>query len=112
MLTTHGRDEEEGVKVVCICPGVVKTPLWEDRDDEKAKMFKYEEQDSASNTPDEIAASMVKMVEDGSYLGGTVMSRTYEGEEVVVKGGAQGIRVEGQYVNSVLDKERNVPWSG
>jgi NAD(P)-dependent dehydrogenase (short-subunit alcohol dehydrogenase family) len=105
-------DEEEGVKVVCICPGVVKSPLWEVREDDKAKMFQYSEKDSQSNTPDEIAASMVKMIESEDYLGGTIMSRTFEGEDVVFKGGPQTYAAEGNYVGSVLDKERGVMWKG
>lgn len=104
-------DEESGIKVVCMCPGVVTTPLWEVRDDDKADLFKYSEQSrDASNTPDEIAASMAKMVEEGSYLGGTVMSRTHEGEEVVFKGGPETFVVGDGYVKSVLDKERGVAW--
>lgn len=105
-------DEEEGVKVVCICPGVVKSPLWEVREDDKAKMFRYSDRDSQSNTPDEIAASMVKMIESEEYLGGTIMARTFEGENVVFKGGPQAITTEGDYVGSVLDKERGVAWKG
>jgi NAD(P)-dependent dehydrogenase (short-subunit alcohol dehydrogenase family) len=103
-------DEEEGVKVVCICPGVVKSPLWEVREDEKAKMFQYSERDSQANTPDEIAASMVKMIESEDYLGGTIMAKTFEGENVVFKGGPQAYPVEGNYVGSVLEKERGVKW--
>jgi NAD(P)-dependent dehydrogenase (short-subunit alcohol dehydrogenase family) len=104
-------DESEGVKVVCMCPGMVTTPLWEVREDTKAEMFQYEETREASNTPDEIATSMLKMVEDGSYLGGTVMSRTISGEDVVFKGGPQAQVVGSEYVNSVLDKERGTGWS-
>jgi NAD(P)-dependent dehydrogenase (short-subunit alcohol dehydrogenase family) len=103
-------DESEGVKVVCICPGVVKTPLWEVREDTRAKLFNYEQADKASNTPDEIAVSMLKMVEQGSYLGGTVMSRTYQGEDVVFKGGPQLYAFGTEYVSSVLDKERGTGW--
>lgn len=103
-------DESEGVKVVCICPGMVKTPLWEVREDARAKLFHYEQVDKASNTPDEIAISMLKMVEEGSYLGGTVMSRTYEGEDVVFKGGPQPYAFGTEYVSSVLEKERGTGW--
>ena len=105
-------DEEEGVKVVCICPGVVKSPLWEVREDERAKMFNYDPKGSASNTADEIATSMVKMVEDSDYPGGTIMARTHEGEDVVFKGTSQPYPDEGGYVNSVLEKERGVAWKG
>lgn len=105
-----GADESEGVKVVCICPGMVKTPLWEVREDAKAKMFHYETVDKVSNTPDEIALSMVRMVEDSSYLGGTVMHRTYEGEDVVNKGGPQAYAFGFEYVSTVLDKERGIGW--
>src|ERR1700761_7126158 len=34
-------DEEEGVKVVCMCPGLVRSPLWTDRQDNHAEMFGY-----------------------------------------------------------------------
>lgn len=78
-------DDFEGVKVVCICPGLVATPLWEDRQDDKAKAYRYEEDTSPKNTPDEIAEAMLRLVEDEQYGGGTVLVKSPVEEKVVHK---------------------------
>jgi len=103
-------DEEEGVKVVCICPGVVTTPLWYARDDDKAKVFKYEDENTPTNTPDEIAQSMMNLVEKGEHMGGTVMSRLQSGEIVEVEGGPQKYSFGNEFVQKKLAKERSVEW--
>lgn len=75
-------DELEGVKVVCICPGVVVTPLWEDRRDERATAYGYDDEANPKNSPDEIADAMLRLVEDGQYPGGTLLMKTSAMEKV------------------------------
>ena len=68
-------DADENVKVVCILPGMVSTPLWTG---EAAKhvndQFSYS--DDMCTTPEEVAVAMKEMVEDGSYGGGALMEVT------------------------------------
>lgn len=75
-------DEFEGVKVVSICPALVFTPLWENRQDDKAKTLGYTGDEVPKSTPDEIAEAMLRLVEDGHYGGGTVLHKTPTTEEV------------------------------
>ncbi|KAI9719761.1 MAG: hypothetical protein M1812_003249 [Candelaria pacifica] len=73
-------DRLEGVKVVCICPGAVETPLWTDRED---KMSQFSFRDMPSNTPEEVAKAMADLVQDGQYDGGTVLEITVAGTRVI-----------------------------
>lgn len=68
-------DADENVKVVCICPGMVSTPLWtgEAAKDVHAQ-FSYT--DDICTTPEEIAIAMKEMIEDGSFAGGALMEVT------------------------------------
>ena len=65
-------DADEDVKVVCICPGMVSTPLWTG---EAAKhvnaQFSYT--DDMCITPDEVAEAMKEMIEQGRYKGGALL---------------------------------------
>ncbi|RFU28326.1 hypothetical protein B7463_g8011, partial [Scytalidium lignicola] len=61
-------DEREGVKVVLICPGIVETPLWKDRPDVRSGLT-----GEGFITPEHVARSMVDLIEDGNYGGGTVL---------------------------------------
>lgn len=78
-------DEQEGIKVVAICPGVVMSPLWTDREDNKMKQFDVEK--NPYLTPEDIGKSIVNLVTKGEYPGGTVMKRDVPGEEIVFEGG-------------------------
>jgi NAD(P)-dependent dehydrogenase (short-subunit alcohol dehydrogenase family) len=113
-------DEEEGVKVVCICPGIVTSPLWTDRGNDHWKKFFEEDAGKlgAIATPDEIAEGMLKLVEEGKYVGGTVMLKTKE-MEMIVHEGSSPLNVErGQevgdigHVRGILNKERGAGWQG
>jgi hypothetical protein len=79
-------DPEEGIRVVCICPGLVATRLWTDREPEFRDMNKYEERPALG--PGEIAGVMVRMVENesGEYSGGTVVLKTPREERVIEPG--------------------------
>ncbi|KAK2739674.1 hypothetical protein FQN57_006508 [Myotisia sp. PD_48] len=62
----------EGVKVVAMCPGTVDTPLWTESK-EKQEIFQFEK--SKKLTAEEIADSMVELVEKGDYAGGTIFAQ-------------------------------------
>ncbi|CAK3847636.1 hypothetical protein B0A54_05979 [Lecanosticta acicola] len=65
-------DVDENVKVVCICPGVVSTPLWTgDEAKDVAAQFQYK--DEAGIGPEEIALAMKEMVEGEEYAGGSLL---------------------------------------
>lgn len=67
-------DEDEGVKVVCICPGMVKTPLWTGEAGKHVRgQFSYA--DDTCVTAEEVAEAMREMVEDleGKYPGGSLL---------------------------------------
>lgn len=107
-------EDQEGIKVVCMCPGLVTSPLWTDRQDNKASMFGYSADHKSSrpdSTPDDIAEGMVNLVQEGKYRGGCVFSKRPDGETLVDKGGPQDwIKIEGSYVRDILAKERGTPW--
>ena len=77
-------DPEEGIRVVCVLPGTVKSPLWEDRDDNVAEATKYNERKLMP--PSTIADMMLRMVESKEYSGGTCVLKTIAEEKVVEEG--------------------------
>ncbi|KAL6248426.1 hypothetical protein RBB50_004681 [Rhinocladiella similis] len=77
-------DPEFGVRIVCVLPGTVKSPLWEDRDDDVMKLTKYTERKLMP--PKTIADMMLKMVESKEYSGGTCVLKTIAEERVVEEG--------------------------
>lgn len=68
-------DADENVKVVCICPGMVSTPLWTG-DAAKHVFDQYSYSDDMCITPEEVAVAMKEMIEDGSFKGGALMEVT------------------------------------
>lgn len=110
-------DPEQGCRVVCVMPGTVQSPLWEDRDDEVVNETRYHERQLMQ--PAEVADVMVKMVERKEYAGGTCVLKT-ETEERVVEAGWD--KAAGQYdpsprpeadlsrIREVLGKERGKGW--
>ena len=65
-------DEDENVKVVCICPGMVSTPLWTGEDAKHVhSQFSYT--DDVCISPDDVAEAMKELVEDGKYKGGALL---------------------------------------
>lgn len=63
-------DAEVGVRVSAVAPGVVRTPLWTEHPE---KMVNIDEKKDGWVTPQEVAAAMLKLAEDGQYGGGTVL---------------------------------------
>lgn len=65
---------EFGIKVVAIAPGMVLTPLWSENPD---KMRAISEADVLA-TPEEVAETMLTLVESDKYEGGTVLEKLKE----------------------------------
>lgn len=113
-------DLEEGIRVVCICPGLVATRLWTDREPEFMEMNKYKGRPALG--PGDVAEVMVKMIENQQkeYSGGTVVLKTPLEEKIIEKGYDQQ---EGTYdpsprpqadlsrMKSILENERGVEWN-
>ena len=112
-------DIEEGIRVITICPGLVATRLWTDREPEFMEMNHYKERPALG--PGDIAECMVRMIEDPErkYTGGTVVLKTPLEERVIEPGFD---RQEGTYdpsprpvadltrMKGILEKERGVKW--
>jgi len=73
-------DEDENVKVVAICPGVVKSPLWSNRPD---LMRQYAYSEETAITPETVATAMHDVVESKAYPGGSILQVTQEGMSIV-----------------------------
>lgn len=101
-------DGAEGVKVVCICPLIVATPLWEDREDDRATDYGYGEEGTPRITPDEVADAMLRLVEEGKYAGGTVLQKTRSEESIVFEGAANTLGMSRP--SSILAQERGKKW--
>ena len=104
-------DETEGVKVVAICPGVVMSPLWTDREDDKMELFNVKKIDYM--TTQDIALSMENLITKKEYSGGTVMKRDIPGETIEFEGGSKALRTATasqtdtvKAVQALLQKER------
>ena len=65
-------DEDESIKVVAICPGIVATPLWTGAGaKDVAKQYAYN--DKMAITAEEVSRAMKDLVEQGRYGGGTLL---------------------------------------
>lgn len=63
-------DEQHGIRVVAVAPGVVRTPLWVEHPE---KMVYLDPQQDGWVTPDEVAVAMLRCVEDEGLVGGTIL---------------------------------------
>lgn len=65
-------DADESIKIVCILPGMVSTPLWTG---EQAKhvnsQFSYT--DDVCITPEQVAEAMQELIESPKYKGGALL---------------------------------------
>lgn len=111
-------DGEEGVKIVCICPGAVMSPLWTDRQDDKMQAFHVDDEDIQSLSTAEVAETMLRMVQEGKYRGGAVVSKVVGDESVVFEGALPVTDAKGRtygeihHVQAVFAKERGKKWQG
>ncbi|KAK4542110.1 hypothetical protein LTR36_007141 [Oleoguttula mirabilis] len=65
-------DVDENCKIVCICPGMVSTPLWTgDAAKDVAEQYSYT--DEVCITPEDVAEAMMEMVQSGEYPGGSLL---------------------------------------
>lgn len=62
--------ETLGIRVNAVAPGVIKTPIWTDHP-EKLKYFNEEKDDWAM--PEGVAEAMLRLLEDPSMVGGTIL---------------------------------------
>lgn len=63
-------DERHGVRVNAVAPGVVRTPLWLENPE---KMIFIDPEQDGWVTPDECAVAMLRCVEEGGLVGGTIL---------------------------------------
>ncbi len=77
-------DIEEGVKVVCILPGTVSSPLWHDRKDGLREWTKFTDRQQLQTS--DIAEVMLKMIESKEYEGGTCVLKTPLEEKIIEEG--------------------------
>ena len=67
-----------GVKVTTICPGLVHTPLFTD---DKKSQFSFQERNALK--PDEVATSMLELLQEKKYECGTVLEISLAGTRVI-----------------------------
>lgn len=110
-------DPDEGIRIVCVLPGTVKSNLWENRDDNTAEAMRYSERKLMP--PSTIADMMFRMVESKDYSGGTCVLKTILEERVVEEGWDKQAgkydpspRPEADYSHQrgILSKERGSEW--
>ena len=115
-------DFEEGVRIVCVFPALVDSPLWRDRKDAFMSWTKFH--DRPAIFPKDVADVMVRMVEDekDEYSGGSCVLKSALEERVFEKGwkAAQGGDVydpsprpqaDPERIRKALDKERGRKWT-
>jgi hypothetical protein len=66
-----------------MCSRIVMTPLWTDR---PKIMSDYSVKDETALTPEQIADSMIELIQEGKYSGGTVLMHDVPKKEVVFPG--------------------------
>lgn len=98
---------------------IVASPLWTDREDDRAKALNYGTVPMLQ--PDDIAETMMKLIEEGKYGGGTVMFKGVGMENVVFDlesqiGQGSPVAQTGppdiSHIKAVTNKERGTPWKG
>ena len=75
-------EELEGVKVVCICPGRIITPLWTKRDD----LDSFDVDEGKCLPVADLAKTMGDLVQMGKYSGGTIYLRSMEDDRIAIEG--------------------------
>ncbi|KIW06083.1 uncharacterized protein PV09_03254 [Verruconis gallopava] len=73
-----------GVKIVAICPGIVRTPLWTAN---PAFVERYGYSDALAISAEDVAKSELKLIKEGRYNGGTILEISLFGERVIPEWG-------------------------
>jgi len=114
-------DVDQGVKINCVLPGLVSTPLWHDREDKLKDWAKFD--DRKQLMPDDIGELMVRMVESKEYEGGTCVLKTPYEERIVEEGHTKQVQKMKEYdpsprpeaaldrIKDVLQGERGKKWT-
>jgi len=98
---------------------IVASPLWTDREDDQANAFNYGKVPMLE--PEDIAEAMVRLIEEGKYGGGTVLSKAVGVEEVVFDlksqmGANSAVAQTGapdmSHIRGIMNNERGKPWKG
>jgi hypothetical protein len=96
---------------------IVASPLWTDRDDDRANAFNYGKVPMLE--PEDIAEAMMRLIEEGKYGGGTVLTKAVGVEEVVFDlesqmGADSAIAQTGapdiSHIREIMNNERGKPW--
>ncbi|KAG9666321.1 hypothetical protein KCU99_g6859, partial [Aureobasidium melanogenum] len=69
-----------GIKVVCLCPGIVDTPLWQTQE---GLSEQFSVSDKVSITSEDAAAAMVDLIVNERYKGGMVLKVDRSGVKVI-----------------------------
>ena len=78
-------DPDLGVRISCIMPGMVSSPLWHDRDDGMKDWGRYKDRKGLETS--EVGECMLRMVEEGEkFEGGTCVLKTPYEEKVQEEG--------------------------
>lgn len=98
---------------------IVASPLWTDRQDDRANALNYGKVPMLQ--PQDIAETMMKLIEEGKYGGGTVLVKAPGLEDVVfdlesqIGQGSPAAQVgppDLSHIRDVMNKERGKPWKG
>ncbi|ETS87772.1 hypothetical protein PFICI_01600 [Pestalotiopsis fici W106-1] len=73
--------ELQGVKVVCICPGIVTTPIWTTGTPGSGERFGVDS--SVAITSEEVANAISGAVESADYPGGTILEVSQAGRRII-----------------------------
>lgn len=110
-------DYDEGVKVVCVCPGLVDSPLWRNREDDLIDQAKFH--DRKAIFPKDIAEVMMKMIQSEEYEGGTCVVKTPYEEKIIERGWRSDKEkydpsprpdADNRRIKAAIDKERGQAW--
>ncbi|KAI5237635.1 NAD(P)-binding protein [Aureobasidium subglaciale] len=109
-----GLDEKFGIRVTACCPGIIKTPLWTDNPE---KMKYFDETKDLWATPEEVAETLLTLVENEDMVGGTILEVGYKVTRNVPmfnnpgpKGAALAVSGQPGLIEGLLDSLAEESW--